>query len=174
MAEIEEQMRDAEEVKEPQLVIETDKSLDVEMTPTQLKSGGYVYIYDTQTYERSVCHRNNLRNALRKRRADGSLVFTTIKPKKLPQRGVLKCMLHPDKRKPAYDTWGFPVCMKANLTSPFQVRRHMQKRHKQEWEAIQEEVRREEREKERQLRESLITMSKKEEPPLYKKEPKGK
>jgi hypothetical protein len=170
--EIEERMRDAEEVEESQLVIEKDKNLDVEMTPTQLKSAGYVYIYDTKTHERSVCHRNNLRNALNKRRPDGSLVFTTVKPKYKPGRGVLKCLLHPDERKPEYDEWGFAVCLKSNLTSPFQVRRHMQKRHKQEWEAIKEAQDREEKEKERQLRESLIKMGQKEEPPLYKKEKK--
>lgn len=158
--EIEERIMQAEQVKESELVIEKDKSLDVEMAPTELKSRGYVYIYDTRTSERSVCHRNNLRTALQKKRPDGSIVFTTVKPKTQPKRGVLKCYLHPDERKSEYDAWGFPLCRKANLTSPFQVRRHMQKRHKQEWEAIQEEERRIEREKERELREAFINAGK--------------
>ena len=41
---IEEQIRDAEVVEESQVIVETDKELGVEMSPTQLKSAGYVYI----------------------------------------------------------------------------------------------------------------------------------
>jgi len=169
---LEEKLLDAEEVPEAQLEIE-GKSDDVEyMTPAPVLSAGQVYIYDTKTYERSVCRRNNLRHKLQLKREDGSLVFTTVKPKLLPQRGVLKCMLHPAERKEMYDAWGFPICRKSNLTSPFQVRRHMQKRHKQEYEAIKEEEARIEKDRERQLREALIGMGTKTEPPLYVKEKK--
>ena len=171
---IEEKMRDAEVVPEVQLEIE-GKSDDVEyMTPAPVLSAGQVYIYDTKTYERSVCRRNILAHKLSLKREDGSLVFTTVKPKALPKRGVLKCMLHPDERKEMYDAWGFPVCMKSNLTNPFQVRRHMQKRHKDEYAAIKEEEARIEKDKERQLRESIIGIGKREEPPLYVKETKKK
>jgi hypothetical protein len=170
---LEEKMLDAENVPESQLEIE-GKSEDVEyMTPVPVLSAGQVYIYDTKTHEQSVCRRNNLRHKLSLKREDGSLIFTTVKPKTLPKRGTLKCMLHPDERKPEYDDWGFPVCRKSNLTSPFQVRRHMQKRHKQEYEAIKEEEARIEKDKERQLRETIIA-SAKPEPPLYVKEPKKK
>jgi hypothetical protein len=158
---IEEKMRDAEVVAEDQLEIE-GKVDDVEyMTAPEVLSAGQVYIYDNRTGERSVCRRNILAHKLSIRRPDGSLIFTTIPPNVKPKRGHLKCMLHPDERKSIYDTWGFPVCMKSNLTSPFQVRRHMQKRHKQEYEAIREEETRAERDKERQLRESLIKLGKK-------------
>jgi len=172
---IEEKLLDVEEVPEPQVEIE-GKSEDVEyMTPAPVLSAGQVYIYDTKTHERSVCRRNNLRHKLSLKRADDSLVFTTVKPKTPPKRGVLKCMLHPDERTEMYDAWGFPVCMKSNLTSPFQVRRHMQKRHKQEYEAIKEEATRIEKEKDRALRESLIKMGQpKEEPPLYVSDKKKK
>ncbi len=153
---IEEQLRDAEEVPEPQLEIE-GKSDDVEyMTPAPVLSAGQAYVYDTKTREQSVCRKNNLRHLLTLKRPDGSPIFTTVKPKTPPKRGVLKCMLHPDVRTEMYDAWGFPVCMKSNLTSPFQVRRHMMKRHKQEYEAIKEEEARIEKDKERQLREALI------------------
>ena len=51
----------------------------------------------------------------------------------------------------------------------------MQKRHKQEYEAIREEETRIEKEKERQLREKIINAGQpKEEAPLYVKEPKKK
>jgi hypothetical protein len=164
---IEEKMRDAESVPEAQVEIDSGESKQAieigaeYMTPAKVLSAGEVYIYDTETKERSVCRRNILAHKLSLRRPDGSLIFTTVKPRVGAKRGHLRCMLHPDERKAMYDTWGFAVCKKANLTSPFQVRRHMQKRHKQEWEAIQEEERRVERDKERQLRESLIKLGKK-------------
>ena len=153
---VEEQIRDAEVVPESQVVVEADKELDVEMTPTQLTSAGYVYIYDTVTHERSLCNRNMLPNALRKKRPDGSIVFTTVKPKVGPKRGYLKCMLHPDERKEMYDVWGLATCKKSNLTSPYQVRRHMMKRHKDEYASIKEEETREKEERETKLREAFI------------------
>jgi len=178
---IEEQIRDAEAVGESPVIIETDKELDVEMTPLELKSAGYVYIYDTRTCERSLCNRNMLPNALRKKRPDGSTVFTTVKPKTGPKRGYLKCMLHPDERKEIYDVWGLATCKKSNLTSPYQVKRHMMKRHKDEYASIKEEEARLEKEKERaereqtrKFQESFIRQGNKEEPPLYVKEDKKK
>ena len=153
---IEEKMRDAEVVAEDQVVIE-GKVEEVEyMTAPEVLSAGQVYIYDTKTGERSVCRRNILAHKLGLRRPDNSLVFTTIRPSISPERGHLRCMLHPDERKPIYDTWGFSTCKKSNLTSPFQVRRHMQKRHKQEYETIKEEEARIEKKEERKLREALI------------------
>ena len=168
-------MRDAEVVPEAQLEIE-GKSDDVEyMTPAPVLSAGQVYIYDTKTHEQSVCRRNILVHKLKLKREDGSLVFTTVKPKQLPKRGKLKCMLHPDERTEMYDTWGLATCLKANLTSPYQVERHMKKRHKDEWGAIQREETRIEKDKERQLRESIINLGQaKVEPPVYQKEAKKK
>ena len=168
-------MRDAEAVLEPQIVIEKDKELDVEMTPTKLKSAGYVIIYDIRTHEPSICSRNNLRNCLQKKRSDGSIVFTTIKPKASPKRGSFKCMLHAEApERDHYNDLGLPTCKKSNLTSPYQVIRHMQKRHKVEYATIKEEETRLEKEKERELRESLIRMRIKEEAPLYVSEKKKK
>jgi len=177
---LEEKIRDAEEVPEAQVEIEKGEvqqagEIGAEyMTAPKVLSAGEVYIYDTRTHERSLCRRNNLPHKLRLKRPDGSLVFTTVKPKALPKRGVLKCLLHPDERKPLYDDWGFPTCRKSNLTSPFQVRRHMQKRHRQEWEAIEEERKRVERLQDRQLQETLISNVKSKEAPLYVSDKKKK
>jgi len=160
--ELEEKVLNAEEVPESQVELESKPEFETEyMTPAPVLSAGQAYIYDTRTFERSLCRKNNLRHLLKLKREDGSSVFTTVKPDKLPKRGVLKCMLHPDERADMYDAWGFPVCKKSNLTSPFQVRRHMRSRHKQEYEAIKEEEARVEKDKERQLRESIIKIGKK-------------
>jgi hypothetical protein len=170
--EIEEQMRDAEVVAESQVMVEADKGLDMEegyIKPARVKSAGYVKIYDTRTGEMSLCNRNMLRHHLEKRRPDNSVVFTTVKPKFAPKRGHLKCMLHPDSpNREHYNELGLPVCMKSNLTSPYQVLRHMQKRHKVEYATIkEEEIRlekekdRAEKEKDRKLQESLIKLGSK-------------
>jgi hypothetical protein len=170
---IEEQVMDAENVPEAQLEIEGTFEGAEYMKTEPVLSAGQVYIYDTKTHERSVCRRNNLTHKLKLKRADGSQIFTTVKPKTPPKRGTLKCMLHPDMRKPEYDDWGFPVCKKANLNNPFQVRRHMEKRHKDEYRAIKEGQDKIEKDREREERNAILALAgAKQEPPMYVKEKK--
>ena len=153
---IEEQMRDAEVAPESSVKLDGVEPL-TDMSPTKMQSAGYVYIYDSVTGERSICNRNMLAAHLRKKRPNGSLVFTTRKPLVPPKRGILKCMLHPDApNRYHYDEMGLATCRKSNITSPYQVLRHMQKRHKMEYATIKEELDREEKAKERKLREVLI------------------
>jgi hypothetical protein len=143
-AEILEQMlREAEPAEEPGTLKKKDviPSDDAPMIVSKLKSVKYVHIYDTDSGEDSLCSRNMLKQHLELKRADGSPVFTTRKPLVAPARGTLKCLLHADgPNRKHYDELGLPTCRKANLTSPFQVTRHMQKRHKQEWETIKSEL----------------------------------
>ena len=149
--EIEEVMRDAEKAEEPgdfakaQVISKGDEEIPSTVA-SELKSAGYVYIYDTVTREGNLCNRNMLAQHLKKQRADGTFVFTTDKPATGPNRGKLKCLLHPDgPDRGHYDELGLPTCRKSNLRSPFQVMRHMQKRHHVEWETLEQE--RTEREK---------------------------
>ena len=160
--EIEEQIRNAKEAPESEIRIDETDPL-TEMSPIKMQSAGYVYIYDTKTGDRSVCNRNMLATHLGKRRKDGSLIFTTRKPKVSPKMGTLKCMLHSDEpNRYHYDELGLATCRKANLTSPYQVIRHMQKRHKMEYATIKEEETREEKARTQKLNEALIKgMSKK-------------
>ena len=160
---LEEMLRDAEVAPEPgesmkdKVIHKGDEDLPTPMVRSMLESAGWVYIYDTQTGERSTANRNMLRQLLRRKREDGSLVFTTIKPPFEPKRGTYKCMLHPnDPNRGHYEELGFPVCMKSNLTSPFQVRRHMEKRHKMEWAGIEQERIDTERAEDRKLQHILI------------------
>ena len=104
-----------------------------------VEAAGYVYIWDTQTAKSSVCNRNMLQTTLSKVRKDGSRVFTTIKPDFEPRGGQHKCMLHEsDENREQYNELGLPVCTKDNLDSPYQVSRHMQTRHPQEWATIED------------------------------------
>ena len=140
---IEEMLRDAEKAPEsmPEKVIHKgDSEVESPMVMTQLTSAGYVYIWDTRTGERSITNRNMLPTQLKKKRPDESNVFTTQKPNIVPVRGTLKCMLHADSpNRKHYDELGLPVCRKSNLTSPYQVTRHMQKRHQMEWATLEQE-----------------------------------
>jgi len=122
-----------------------------------VESAGYVYIWDTQTAKRSVCNRNMLQTTLGKTRKDGSRVFTTIKPDFEPRGGQHKCLLHEsDENREQYNELGLPICTKDNLDSPYQVNRHMQTRHPQEWATIEDINATAAREEDREFQRILI------------------
>jgi len=106
----------------------------------RIQSAGYVIVYNTQTKEPSLVNRNMLPTQLNKKHEDGSFAFTTMKQEGGPFRGTNKCLLHEDSpMREHYDALGFNRCKKSNLTSQFQVERHMAHRHPQEWATIQKE-----------------------------------
>lgn len=122
-----------------------------------LSSAGYVYIYDTLTGERSITNRNMLPTQLQKMHPNKTKVFTTIKPSIGPIRGTHTCMLHPEySERKRYDSWGLPTCRKSNLTSDFQVRMHMERRHKIELKTIEEERGKQEKVNEKMQQEALL------------------
>lgn len=127
-----------------------------------VKGAGYVYIWDTQTGERSQTNRNMLPTQLKKKRPDGSRIFTTVDPHITPHRGTHKCLLHPDNENRAhYDALGLPACHKSNLVSAFQVTRHMQTRHPAEWATIEQERTDREKREEREFQRALIEQARK-------------
>ena len=100
-------------------------------------------IFDRVSGEMSWCDENNVRANLRKRHTDGpnkgALVFTLTAPDNPPSRGTVKCRLHPeDPERDEWDRFGFPVCMKATLINEYQADRHMQRKHKSEYKAIED------------------------------------
>jgi len=156
----------------------TDKA-PLPMVVTVLKSADWMYLWDTKTGERSLTNRNMLPTQLSKLRPDKTRYFTTIDPGIPVRRGTHRCMLHPENaNRKHYDLLGFAVCEKSNLTNDYQVRRHMSKRHKDEWQAIQEEItdarRDEDRLAQRTMMETIANLAKgqtkeesEEKPPLY-------
>ena len=104
-----------------------------------ITSAGYTKVYDTRTGIDSTINNNNLRAVLKKKRLDGSIVFE-LEQTVIPTPGAFKCLLHKeDPNRKHYDDIGLAICPKGNLASPYQVRRHMEKRHKTEWGAIESE-----------------------------------
>ena len=127
------------------------------ITIEEMESAGWVTVWDKFTGEPSKVNRNMLAAQLLKVNDDGVRCFTTVKPAIEPWRGSTLCMLHPDSEdRSAYDRMGLPVCKSGNLASDFQMRLHMQHRHKNEWAQIQDIEQQKVDEEERLVRQALI------------------
>lgn len=135
-----------------------DEDLPAAMVTSALTSAGYAFIWDTKTHERHICNKNMLADAIKnKRRPDGSAIFTTRRPKEKPVMGQVKCLLHPDgPNRKQYDEMGMPVCDSGHLINQFELRRHMQNRHKTEWQTIQDEEARAEKQLDNEFKKLLL------------------
>ena len=159
---IAEQLRDAKlidlpsELKKNPVIHRGDETLDAPMTVKELTSGGYVYAWDSRTYERAPILYYMLPAKLRERRPDGSFIWTTNDPHKLPYRGTHKCFLHKDSPDRAeYDKMGLRLCKKSNIINAFEVKQHMEKKHSKEWKAIEDVRRERERQEDRAAQRQL-------------------
>ena len=146
-----------------------DTELEAPMTVKEITSAGYVWVWDSRTFEKIPILYYMLPSKLRTRRPDGSFRFTTIDPKQKPKRGEVKCLLHKDSENRArYNEKGFRVCSKDNITNEYQLKQHMLKKHPQEWAAIEDERKERERQEDRALQKLLLKGAVKEDkPPLY-------
>ena len=127
------------------------------ITIKEMESAGWVTVWDKFTGEPSKVNRNMLAAQLLKVNDDGVRCFTTVKPAIEPWRGSTLCMLHPDSEdRSVYDRMGLPVCKSGNLASEFQMRLHMQHRHKNEWAQLQDIEQQKVDEEERLVRQALI------------------
>ncbi len=178
---IQEALRDAKKVELPSslrdepVIHKGDETLEAPMTVKQTSSAGYVYVWDTRTYEKIPIIYYMLPSKMRLRRKDGSFRFTTTDPKKLPKRGKIKCMLHKGgENREHYNTLGFRVCPKENITNIHQLKQHMRLKHPQEYAAIVDEKKEKEKAEDRALSRALLKaqMPKEEKAPLYVKDKK--
>lgn len=158
---LEDMLRDANKLprRGAEVVQKGDGDLPVPMIMSKVDSAGVVWLYDTRTGEPNKCLTNLVPIMLRKKREDGSHIWTLKQPP-IPWKagGDYKCLLHQDNpNRKHYDELGLPVCRKANLTSPYQVQRHMQKRHKTAWATLEQERIAREKAEERKFQEELLT-----------------
>lgn len=163
---IEELLRDAELAEEPggfhenDVIHRPDGELPAPMVTAVMRSAGHVYIYDTETRERSITNRNMLQAQLEKKRPDGSSAFTTVAPLQPPARGTFKCLLHKDQPERAhYDTLGLPTCPKANIPSLYMVGQHMAHRHSTANATIESEREAREKAEDREFQRSLVRIA---------------
>ena len=170
---IEEMLRGADKANLPSdltnnpVINKGDATLEAPMTVKEITEAGRVWIWDTRTYQRAPCLGYMLTTKLRFKREDGSFRWTTRDPGKLPMRGSVRCLLHPDsENREHFNELGFRVCKKDNVTNPYQLKQHMIKKHPQEWAAIEEEKRERERQEDRELQKLLLSRQA-EKPPVY-------
>ncbi|KKN72890.1 hypothetical protein LCGC14_0405940 [marine sediment metagenome] len=175
---IQEALRDAKLVDLPSglkknpVIHKGDETLDAPMTVKELSSAGYVYVWDSRTFERAPVLYYMLPSILRRRREDGSFIWTTNDPKQLPKKGTHKCLLHKDSpNRERFDEMGLRVCKKSNIINKFEVKQHMSKKHPKEWQAIEDMRKEAERQEDRSFQKTLYEAvgGKKEvtEAPLY-------
>jgi hypothetical protein len=180
---IQEALRDAKKAEIPSdlktnpIIHRGDSTLEAPMTVKEISGSGYVYVWDTRSYEKIPILYYMLPSKLRLRRQDGSFMFTTTDPGKEPKHGEIKCMLNSDyKDRKHFDELGFRVCPKSNLTNQYQLETHMKRKHPQEWATIKSEKETREREEDRALQRLLLKNQIKEDsevsPPLYIKDKK--
>lgn len=158
---IEEMMIEAQNAPDPSV-----KGEDVDLEggvsgKMEVEHPGRVFVWDIRDGERSevLAHPDYLRAQLQKTDNDanspyyGKRIFTTVKPTIEPFRGISLCPLHknhPDAK--GYHALGLRACRKSNLVNENEAMRHMQLKHKREWETIEAERQRKIEEEERQLR----------------------
>ncbi len=172
---IQEALRDAKlvevpsELKKNPVIHKGDEILDAPMTVKELSSAGYVYVWDSRTYERAPVLYYMLPSILRRRRDDGSFIWTTNDPKQLPKRGTLKCFLHAESpNRKEYDSMGLRSCKKSNIINDFEVKQHMTKKHPKEWQAIEDMRKERERQEDRAFQKTLYeAVGSKQVAPLY-------
>jgi hypothetical protein len=162
---IEEMIASAEKVPTKGVGEVVDRGDEKEHRPpivmTHISGNDKVYIYDTETGERSECLRYTLSTQLKKKRENGKPYFTTINPNISPKRGQFTCLLHKDRiEREHYDELGLATCKKSNLTSVYQVERHMQKKHPAEWAVIKDERARQEKEEDKEFQRALLSKTK--------------
>ncbi len=160
---IQEALRDAKfvdvpsELKANPVIHRGDETLEAPMTVKELSSAGWVYVWDSRTFERAPVLYYMLPSILRRRRPDGSFIWTTNDPKQLPYRGTLKCLLHKDSPdRKAYDEMGLRTCKKHNIINAFEVKQHMSKKHSKEWQAIEDTRKERERQEDRAYQKTLF------------------
>lgn len=155
---------EAKEAPEPATDMTVDKSSldsELELSPAQLITAGWVYVYRIETGEPVPINKNMLLDKL-KIMKDGKKVFTTVKPEGVTVRkGIIKCLLHPSHPdRERFNEMGLPVCRKSNIPSKYELTRHMEIKHKTAWKTLElERIEKEKEEDKRFQRDMLKQMA---------------
>ena len=143
---IQEMLRDAHKAEVPSelqsnpVIHKGDTVLPSPVVVKELSGAGYIWVWDTRTFEKVPVLTYMIPAKLRMRRPDGSYRWTTTDPGLQPKRGTIKCMLHYNaEHRVHYNELGFRLCKKDNITNDYQLQQHMIKKHPQEWAALKAE-----------------------------------
>ena len=135
-----------------------DAEAPVPMRVSSLKYKVYVEVWDTQTGVSSFQPWWLLWQTMRKRREDGSLVFTRTNPNIPADYGAdLFCPLHPEAPVgQRFGGKGFKACKKKHIPHWDGLQRHIRKSHGRAWEAMERERTDRERVEDRALQREAI------------------
>jgi len=164
-----EQERDNDEPGPPtyrEMVHKGDDEFAAPIVAQVMQRAGYVWLYDTKTYERSPFLRYMAPQKLQAKYPDGTPKFTTQRPRDkdgnplMPWRGQVKCLLHPDQpQRDQYDRMGLAVCTSAHIANDQQLVLHMDHKHPSEWRAIQNLKRVDRETEESEYRRAIINLA---------------
>ena len=158
-----EMLRDAKKIEMPSpnsVVHKGDEALPAPMVLSELASAGYIPLWDTRTFEVIPVLSYMVIQKLKQRRKDGSYRFTATDPQKEPKHGQVKCLLHPDDpNRGHYDELNLPICSKSNIKNKYELTIHMKRKHKQSWEAIEDERIKAEKADDRKFQRSIVEMA---------------
>ena len=139
--------------------------LPLDVTVVEQHGGKYYTMWHTEELTERLIHVNQMAGVMKRRYpADavlvyarpGGKVFTVDRPKHRPPELVNFCRLHPDD--PDRERWnamGLPRCAKS-LANPYEVDRHMQKKHATAWGTIERERLRAERDEDRKAQRVMM------------------
>lgn len=137
-----------------------DQAVPFPMTPHELKSAGWSIVYHRKDRDARLVNNNMRAQVLATKDASEVLVFQANKPTQEPFRGTLRCRLHSDDPKRAeWDELGLPLCSKATMRTPLDVRQHMSHKHKAEWAVIEEIRQRTERQEDRAVQMRILALA---------------
>lgn len=128
------------------------------------RASHYIEIYSLQDGKPSQVPSYMLANKVSQRDRFGKPVFTPVKSR-APEYmlGTIKCLLHPENEEAdlmrEIGAVAIP-CHKSNLRTKLDLRRHMEHRHSDEWNAYQEHLAEVEKQAEREHRENLAALLK--------------
>ena len=127
------------------------------MVSVKTEGGGYTIVYHTETGLDSKVSKNMLPAQLRKKLPSGKRAFTIYDPGFRPTEGTIKCYMHKkSEMRDICDEFGFVLCPKDNISSAFDLRQHMVKRHTQEWRAFEERRTQTERSEDRAIQRGML------------------
>jgi hypothetical protein len=135
---------------------ENDSAALIRVSSLQYK--GYAEVWDTRTGDKSLQPWYLLHQTMRKKRQDGSQVFTRTNPNIKPDYGAdLICPLNPlAPDDQSFSGKGFKPCRKQHIPHWDALQQHIRKTHKRAWEAMERERLERERKEDRDLQRQIL------------------
>jgi len=140
--------------------------LPVEMHIVEQRGGKYYQMWHAEDGTERLIHVNLMNGVLKMRFNErhepllhgrrGGRIFVFDRPTHRPREMVNFCRLHPnDPDRSDWDLMGLPVCKKP-LANPYEVDRHMQKKHSTAWGTIERERTKLERDEDRKAQHVMM------------------